>query len=64
VITDTAGNVVDSYPVPLAGDRLGPQILWRTDWLAYPGTEWQEEPRGQWSRAVFPESELGVNGEA
>ena len=59
-ITGPAGNVVESLRrVEPAGDRPGPRILWRTGWIAYPGTEWQEEPPGQWSRAVFPDTEMG-----
>lgn len=58
VITDAAGNVVESHPARSAADRPGAQILWNTGWMAYPGTEWQEEPPGQWPRPVFPESEM------
>jgi hypothetical protein len=53
VITDPAGNVVESLVTQPAGDRPSAHILWHTGWIAYPGTEWQEEPPGQWSRAVF-----------
>jgi hypothetical protein len=59
VITDMAGNMVGSYPVPGESDSPGPEILWRNGWLTYPGTEWEEEPPGHWSCAVFPESALG-----
>jgi hypothetical protein len=59
VITDIAGHVVDSRTVPLAGDLPYPQMLWQTGWVPYPGSEWQEEPPGQWSRAVFPDTEMG-----
>jgi hypothetical protein len=59
VITDPAGNVVDLQLTEPAGDRPPAQILWHTGWVAYPGTEWQEEPPGQWSRAVFPDTEMG-----
>lgn len=61
-ITSPAGNVVDSHPVTSPGDRPGPDILWRTGWTAYPGTEWQEEPPGQWSRAVYRHPQTGGNG--
>ncbi len=59
VITDKAGKAVDSHAVQPAGDRPGARILWDTGWMAYPGAEWQEDRSGQWSRAVFPESEMG-----
>ena len=36
-----------------------PQMLWQTGWVPYPGSEWQEEPPGHWSRAVFPDTEMG-----
>jgi hypothetical protein len=61
-ITGPAGNVVDSHPVTPPGDRPGPDILWHTGWTAYPGTEWQEEPPGQWSRAVYRHQQAGGNG--
>jgi hypothetical protein len=61
VITGPAGNLVRSLRIEPAGDRPGVRILWRTGWVAYPGTEWQEERPGQWSRAVFPDSEMGNN---
>ena len=57
-ITDPAGNVVESLRVEPVWDRPGPRILWCTGWIAYPGTEWQEEPPGQWTRAVFPDTEM------
>ena len=56
VIIDSAGNVVDSHATEPAGDRPPACILWHTGWTAYPGTEWQEEPPGQWTRAVFPDT--------
>lgn len=59
VIISAAGNVVESLRIEPAGDRPGARILWRTGWMSYPGTEWQEEPPGQWSRAVFPDTEMG-----
>lgn len=58
-ITGPAGEFVDSHPVAYPGDRPGPDILWRTGWCAYPGTEWLEEPPGHWSRAVFREQQAG-----
>jgi hypothetical protein len=59
VITGPAGNVVESLRVEQVWDRPGSRILWRTGWIAYPGTEWQEEPPGQWTRTVFPDTEMG-----
>jgi len=53
VIVDRSGAVLDSYPVQPPGDRPDPQLLWHTGWSAYPGSEWEEEPPGEWSVAVF-----------
>jgi hypothetical protein len=53
VVADVAGNVVGSYPVPCESDRPGPEMLWDTVWCEYPGSEWEEEPEGQWSVPVF-----------
>ncbi len=53
VITDPFGNVAGCYPVEQEGDRPGWQMLLHTGWSAYPGAEWQEEPLGEWSLAVF-----------
>jgi hypothetical protein len=52
-IADHSGAVVDRYPVQHDGDRPGPHLLWHTGWAAYPGAEWDEEPPGEWSIAVF-----------
>jgi hypothetical protein len=57
-ITGPAGNLVESLRIEPVWDRPGPRILWHTGWIAYPGTEWQEEPPGQWMRAVFPDTEM------
>ncbi len=59
VITDMAGTIVDSHPAHPAGGHPGPRMLWDTGWMAYPSAEWQEDPPGQWSRAVFPGSGPG-----
>jgi hypothetical protein len=53
VITDPGGSIAASYPVPHNGDRPTPSLLQGTDWSAYPGAEWREEPPGQWTIAVF-----------
>jgi hypothetical protein len=53
VITDPAGSIAASYPVPHDGDLPTPLLLRGTGWFAYPGSEWQEEPPGQWAVAVF-----------
>jgi hypothetical protein len=58
VIIDPAGNVVESLLTEPAGDRPSAHILWHNGWIAFPGTEWEEEPPGQWSRPVFPDSEM------
>jgi hypothetical protein len=52
-ITNPAGNVVDSYTVLQASDRPDWELLAQTAWCLYPGSEWEEEPPGQWSVAVF-----------
>jgi hypothetical protein len=53
VVADAAGHVVGSYSVPQAADRPGPELLRHTEWCAYPGAVWQEEPEARWSIAVF-----------
>jgi hypothetical protein len=53
VVADQSGTVVGSYPVQPEGDRPGPQLLRHTGWSTYPDAEWQEEPPGEWSVAVF-----------
>jgi len=53
VIADTAGTVMATYPVARAGDRPGPGMLLGSGWYAFPGAEWEEEPPGRWSVAVF-----------
>jgi hypothetical protein len=63
LITDLIGNILDSHRVPAPGDRPGPETLWRTGWCAYPGTEWHEEPPGQWTRAVFHMPTTGGNSQ-
>lgn len=52
-ITTPDGSLLDWYPLPLPVQHPGPEILRHTDWTAYPGTEWQEEPPGQWTCAVY-----------
>lgn len=53
VITTEPGQAVACYPVPQATPRPGPELLWDTGWLAFPGAEWEEEPPGRWSIPVF-----------
>lgn len=53
VIADAPGNVIDSYPVSPTGDRPRMEMLHRTGWSHYPGSEWHEEPAGEWSIAVY-----------
>jgi hypothetical protein len=55
VITDRAGNEVDSLAIPPGGDRPGPQVFFHAAWAPYPGSEWEEEPPGRWSVSVFCE---------
>jgi len=53
VVADTNGAVLATFEVSPNGDRPGPQMLWDTGWCGYPGSEWEEEPPGEWSLAVF-----------
>jgi hypothetical protein len=52
------GNLVESLRIAPAGDLPYPQMLWQTGWVPYPGSEWQEEPPGQWTRAIFPDTDM------
>ena len=54
LITDDIGAIVAKHAVRPPGERPGPLILAGTGWAAYPGSEWDEEPPGCWSAAVFP----------
>jgi hypothetical protein len=56
-ITDSGGDVIQSYAARHWGDRPDSEMLWRNGWLGYPGSEWEEEPPGHWSMPVFPESD-------
>lgn len=53
VITGPVGNVVASFPVTHEGDRPVPALLRDTEWAAYPGAEWEEDPPGEWTLHVF-----------
>ncbi len=53
LITAEPGQAAACYPIPQATYRPGPELLWDTGWLAFPGAEWEEEPSGQWSTPVF-----------
>ena len=53
VVADQSGAAVSRYPVDHDSDRPSPQLLWHTGWASYPGAEWDEEPPGEWSIAVF-----------
>jgi len=53
VITTHTGQTVTSYPITHITQGPGPELLWDTGWLAYPGAEWEEEPPGHWSIHVF-----------
>jgi hypothetical protein len=55
VVTDQSGNEVHTFPIPPAGEQPGSGLFFGTHWAQYPGTEWQEDPPGQWTRAVFRE---------
>lgn len=52
-ITDEADGLLDWFLIAMPRDRPGLETLWHTSWHAYPGSEWQEEPSGCWSRPVF-----------
>jgi len=62
IITDSAGREVASFPITRDKDRPCPQMLWETGWSAYPGSEWEEEPPGEWSVAVFNQDSIGQGG--
>ena len=53
IVTDRAGREVDSFEIPSEGDRPGPGLFCGAVWAPFPGSEWEEEPPGQWSVAVF-----------
>lgn len=53
VITGSSDTAVDAFPVSHYGDRPGTNMLASSEWCVYPGTQWQEEPPGQWTVAVF-----------
>jgi hypothetical protein len=61
VITDRAGNTVATYSVEPSTDKPGHEMLHLNGWSAYPGAEWKEEPEGEWSRSVFPDSQIHGN---
>ena len=58
IITDGAGKIVDSLTIPVEGDRP-PKVFADAAWAPYPGAEWDEEPPGCWSIAVFREEMTG-----
>lgn len=62
VVVDQDGEVVTSFPVGPAGDRPVPDMLLSNGWSAFPGTEWAEEPPGQWSRPVHSQPQNGGSG--
>jgi len=53
VITDQATTVLAAFPATLAVVPPGPLMLCGTGWAACPGSEWDEEPPGCWTVAVF-----------
>lgn len=52
-ITDEADGLLDWFPIALPRECPGLETLWHTSWHAYPGSEWQEEFPGCWTRRVF-----------
>ena len=52
-ITDEADGLLDWFPIAMPRDRPGLETLWHTSWHAFPGSEWQEDPPGSWTRPVF-----------
>ncbi len=62
VVVDQDGEVVTSFPVRPTGERPVPDMLLSNGWAAFPGTEWAEEPPGQWSRPVHPQPQNGGTG--
>lgn len=53
IIVDGSGHVADSVTLPLPVTSPAPRILAGSDWLTYPGTEWEQDPPGEWSIPVF-----------
>jgi hypothetical protein len=53
IITDKVGRTVDSLTIPAGEERPSEVWLGGTMWAPYPGAEWDEEPPGCWSVAVF-----------
>ena len=41
-----------TFTIPPAGQHPGPLLLCGTGWAAYPGSQWQEDPPGQWTVPV------------
>jgi hypothetical protein len=58
LIADTSGHVVSSCPVSQDCAQPSPELLRHTGWVIYPGSEWEEEPPGEWSVAVFNDRSL------
>lgn len=53
IVADSRGNVVATYTVSQSNDRPGWEMFAQTAWCLYPGSEWEEDPPGLWSVAVF-----------
>lgn len=56
VITDPCGNEVDTFGILPVGEQPGQGLFRGTPWSPYPGSEWQEDRPGQWSRSVYREN--------
>ena len=54
VITGPDDAVLATCPVPHVRGRPSPALLADTGWAHYPCRQWEEDPPGRWSIAVFP----------
>jgi hypothetical protein len=55
VIIDAEGKTVDCFGAAPDGDRPSENAFCGAVWAPFPGCEWEEEPPGRWSVAVFRE---------
>lgn len=56
VITDHAGNEVDTFAIPPGVERPSEGFFLGALWAPIPGAEWEEDRPGRWTHAVFRES--------
>jgi hypothetical protein len=64
IIADESSDaVIWSYPVATADGRPVPGMLRDIGWSLYPGSEWDEEPPGVWTVAVYEHQPGRKSGE-